>query len=380
MNLHEYRSKEIFARYGLPVPRGRVVCGANEAREVAGWLGTPVVVKAQVLAGGRGKAGGIQMARTPDEAEQAAGRILGMRINGLLVRQVLIEEAVEVGEEVYLGLTIDRAARRVVMMASEEGGVEIEEVARTTPDKIVRTVIEPALGLRDFQVRGLAFQIGLDSSLVSGFVGIGRGLYQVFMDTDAFLAEINPLVVTRSGRFSGVDAKLVLDDNALYRHPDLVALRDEAGEDPLEREARQLGLSYIRLDGTIGCMVNGAGLAMATMDMVQRYGGAPANFLDVGGGANSSKVSAALRILLSDRNVKAVLLNVFGGITRCDEVAEGIVEALREVRPQVPVIARLVGTNEKEGNRTLLEAGITMAESLDEAARVAVRRATGVAS
>ena len=380
MNLHEYRSKEIFARYGLPVPRGRVGCGAQEAREVAEWLGTPVVVKVQVLAGGRGKAGGIQMARTPDEAEQAAERILGMRINGLLVRQVLIEEAVEVGEEVYLGLTIDRAARRVVMMASGEGGVEIEEVARTTPDKIVRTVIEPALGLRDFQVRGLAFQIGLDSSLVSGFVGIGRGLYQVFMDTDAFLAEINPLVVTRSGRFSGVDAKLVLDDNALFRHPDLAALRDEAGEDPLEREARLLGLSYIRLDGTIGCMVNGAGLAMATMDMVQRYGGAPANFLDVGGGANSSKVSAALRILLSDRNVKAVLLNVFGGITRCDEVAEGIVEALREVKPQVPVIARLVGTNEKEGNRTLLEAGITMAESLDEAARVAVRRATGVAS
>jgi len=375
MNLHEYQSKEIFSRYGVPIPRGKVVHTSQQAREIANRFGVPVVVKAQVLIGGRGKAGGIKLAHTPDEAERVAEVILGMHIKGLPVRMVLIDEAVEISKEIYLGLVIDRAARRVAMMASAEGGVEIEEVARVAPEKIVKVAIDPTLGLRDFQVRHLAHQIGLDAPLVWDFVHVGQALYRAFMASDASLAEINPLVVTKTGKLLAVDGKMVLDDNALFRHPDLIALRDEEAEDPLERAAREQGLNYVRLDGTIGCIVNGAGLAMTTMDIIQYYGAAPANFLDIGGGAKASKVAAALRILLAEPKIKAVLLNVFGGITRCDEVARGIVTALREARPKVPMIARLVGTNEEEGKRILAEARIITAGALTEAARLAVQAA-----
>ena len=380
MDLHEHQSKEIFSRYGVPVPGGKVAARGNEARDVAVWLGTRVAVKAQVLTGGRGKAGGIRMARTPGEAKRAAQSILGTRIKGLPVRQVLVEEAAEIAREVYLGLVIDRSARRVVLMASAEGGVEIEEVARATPSKIVRTVVDPALGLRDYQLRAVGLRIGLESRLAPDFVQIGHALHRAFADSDASLAEINPLVITPSGSLLGVDGKMVLDDNALFRHPDLAALRPVDEEDPLERAARLQGLTYVRLDGKVGCMVNGAGLAMATMDIIQRYGGAPANFLDVGGGARAASIASAMHILLSDQNVRAVLLNVFGGITRCDEVAEGIVHALREIGTEVPIIARLVGTNQAAGQRILSDASVVTADSLADAARLAVAEAEGADS
>lgn len=378
MKLHEFQSKQLFARYGIPIPRGKVATSPEEARAIAKELGKPVVVKAQVLVGGRGKAGGIRLARTPEEAEQVAEQILSMTLKGLPVRRVLVDEAAEIQAELYLGLTIDRARRRVVAMASSAGGVDIEEVARTTPEKIVRVIIEPELGLREYQARTLAAGIGLDRSLWASFTQIALGLYRCFEENDATLAEINPLAVVPVPALLALDGKVIIDDNALFRHPDLAAMRDEDEETPTEREARKYGISYVQLDGNIGCMVNGAGLAMATMDIIQLYGGRPANFLDIGGGASAERVAAAMRLILSDPNVKAVLINIFGGITRCDEVARGMLAAFEMVRPRVPVVVRLVGTNEAEGRAILQQAqGVTLytATTLVEAAQQVVRLA-----
>jgi succinyl-CoA synthetase beta subunit len=375
MKLHEYQSKRIFAQYGVPIPGGDVATTPEQARQIASRLGKRVVIKAQVLVGGRGKAGGIRLADDPDEAEQVADQILGMNIKGLMVKKVLVDEAADIATEIYLGVVIDRNQRRAVMMASAEGGVEIEEVARTRPERIVRISIDPFLGLQPYQGRELAFGIGLPKGLVRDFGAIAEGLYNSFVGCDASLAEINPLVVTGNGKLLAVDGKILLDDNALFRHFELAEMRDADEETAEEQEARRYGLSYVKLDGEIGCMVNGAGLAMATMDIIKLYGGEPANFLDIGGGAQADKVAAALRIILSDRNVKAVLFNIFGGITRCDEVARGIVGALREVPTQVPMVARLVGTNEEEGRQILAEAHMMTAATLAEAAQRAVAAA-----
>jgi succinyl-CoA synthetase beta subunit len=372
VKLHEYQSKRIFAEYGVPIPAGDVATTPAQAREIAKRLGGPVVIKAQVLVGGRGKAGGIKVARNAEEAETLAGQILGMNIKGLTVEKVLVDQAADIREEIYLGITIDRARRQPVMMASSEGGVEIEEVARATPEKIFKLAIDPSMGLLDFQARNLAFDLGMRRAFIHQFTAIAQGLYRAFLESDASLAEINPLVVTGDDKLLAVDGKVVLDDSALFRHQDLAALRDIQEEPEAERHARQAGLSYVKLDGEIGCMVNGAGLAMATMDIIKLYGGEPANFLDIGGGAKADKVAAALRIILSDPNVKAVLLNIFGGITRCDEVARGILEALQTVPTDVPMVARLVGTNEEEGRQILAEAHMPTAKSLAEAAERAV--------
>jgi succinyl-CoA synthetase beta subunit len=377
LKLHEYQSKRIFADFGVPIPRGDVATTPEQARRIAARLGKRVVVKSQVLVGGRGKAGGIRLASHPDEVERVADQILGMNIKGLTVKKVLIDEAADIATEIYLGIVIDRARRRPVMMASAEGGVEIEEVARTTPERIVKIAIEPFLGLQPYQGRELAYGIGLSKGLVREFVKIAQGLYDAFVECDASLAEINPLVVTGEGKLLAVDGKMLLDDNALFRRFELAEMRDADEESPEEQEARRHGLSYVKLDGEIGCMVNGAGLAMATMDITKLYGGEPANFLDIGGGAQAEKVAAALRIILSDPNVKAVLFNIFGGITRCDEVAKGILDALREVPTDVPMVARLVGTNEEEGRQILAQAEMLTAATLTEAAQTAVAAARG---
>ncbi len=375
MKLHEYQSKFRFAEYGIPIPRGKVATTPQEAFEITKEIGEPVVVKAQVLVGGRGKAGGIRLAMTPEEAEQHASAILGMEIKGLTVKKVLIDPAASIASELYLGVTTDRAARRTVVIASSEGGVDIEEVAASTPEKIVRLHVDPFLGLRDYQARDIANAIGLPRENWKEFVDIAKALYQCYLDNDASLAEINPLIITGEGNLLAIDGKMVIDDNALFRHPDLAEMRDTDEESPAETQARQAGLSYVKLDGEIGCMVNGAGLAMATMDMTKLFGGSPANFLDIGGGAQADKVAAALRIILSDPNVKVVLLNIFGGITRCDEVARGILTALEEVNTNVPMVVRLVGTNEEEGRAILADANLITASTLAEAARKAVEAA-----
>jgi succinyl-CoA synthetase beta subunit len=377
LKLHEYQSKRIFAQHGVPIPRGDVATTPEAARQIAARLGTRVVVKSQVLVGGRGKAGGIRLADHPDEVERVADQILGMNIKGLTVKKVLVDEAADIDTEIYLGIVIDRAKRRAVMMASSEGGVEIEEVARATPERIVKIAVDPFLGLQPYQGRELAFGIGLPKELVRDFVKIAQGLYDAFLQCDASLAEINPLVITGKGKLLAVDGKMLLDDNALFRHFELAEMRDADEETPEEQEARRHGLSYVKLDGEIGCMVNGAGLAMATMDITKLYGGAPANFLDIGGGAQADRVAAALRIILSDPNVKAVLFNIFGGITRCDEVAKGILAALREVPTDVPMVARLVGTNEKEGREILANADMITAATLAQAAQRAVAASRG---
>lgn len=377
MKLHEYQSKQLFSRYGVPIPRGRIASIASEARHFAEELGGHVVIKAQVLVGGRGKAGGIRLAKTPKEAEELATMILGMEIKGLPVRKVLVDEAVSITKEIYLGITNDRAARRPVMMASAAGGVDIEEVARLSPEKIVKVHIDPLLGLRDYQARDLAVSIDLPRALWRPFMEIAAGLWAAYQANDATLVEINPLVITSEQRLLALDGKMVVDDNALFRHPELDEMRDMDVEDWAEVEARKFGLSYISLEGEIGCMVNGAGLAMATMDIIHLCGGEPANFLDIGGGASADKVAAALRIILSDTHVKAVLFNIFGGITRCDEVARGILSALAEVETKVPMVVRLVGTNAEEGRRLLSEARMATAETLLEAAQKAVALAKG---
>jgi len=378
MKLHEYQSKQLFAQQGIPIPRGRLAMTASEVKAIAEELGGRVVVKSQVLVGGRGKAGGIRLAKTSEEAEDLATQILGIQIKGLPVRKVLVDEAVNIQAEIYLGITNDRQARSPVIMASSEGGVEIEEVARMEPEKIVRVSIDPLLGLREFQARYLAAAIELPRDQWRAFIAIALGLYETFRRTDSTLAEVNPLVLTPDGRLLALDGKIVVDDNALFRHPEIADLRDLDEEAPSEREARKYGLSYVKLEGTIGCMVNGAGLAMATMDVIKLYGGQPANFLDIGGGAGAEKVAAAFELILADPNVRAVLLNIFGGITRCDEVARGILMAMDEVKPNMPMVARLVGTNEEEGRRLLSDAHLITATSLIDAAQKAVAAVQGV--
>ncbi|TLN19839.1 ADP-forming succinate--CoA ligase subunit beta [bacterium] len=377
MKLHEYQSKAVFARYGVPIPRGRVAGIASEAKQIAEELGGRVVVKSQVLVGGRGKAGGIRLAKSPQEAEELATHILGMEIKGMKVRKVLIDEAVAIVKEIYLGITNDRIQRCPVIMASSEGGMEIEEVAKKDPEKIIKVAIDPLLGLRDYQARDLAVSMDLPREHWKVFIAIANGLWHAYQDNDATLAEINPLVITGDNRLLALDGKMIIDENAQYRHPDLTEMRDLDEEAPAEVEARKYGLSFIKLDGEIGCMVNGAGLAMATMDIIKLFGGTAANFLDIGGGASSEKVAAALRIILSDPNVKTVLINIFGGITRGDEVARGILSAINEVKPKVPMIVRLVGTNAEEGRRLLANANMITAETLVDAAKKAVAISKG---
>lgn len=377
MKLHEYQSKQLFANNGIPIPKGRVAATAHEAKQIAEELGGRVVVKSQVLVGGRGKAGGIRLAKSPNEAEDVAAQILSMEIKGLPVRKVLVDEAAQIEKEIYLGITNDRAIRKPVMMASSAGGIDIEEIAKTNPEKIIKVYIDPLLGLRDYQTRDIAAGIDLPRELWRSFGQIANGLWKVYQDNDATLAEINPLVITADKRLLAVDGKMIIDDNALFRHTHLAEMRDMDVEAASEIEARKYGLSFIKLDGNIGCMVNGAGLAMTTMDIIKLFGGEPANFLDIGGGAGSDKVAAALRIILADPNVKTVLFNVFGGITRGDEVARGILNALNEIETDVPMVARLVGTNADEGRRILAQAEMITAETLADAAKKAVTIAKG---
>ncbi len=377
MKIHEYQSKQIFARYGIPIPRGRVADTADEAKQIAKELGSRVVIKSQVLVGGRGKAGGIRLAKTPEEAGEFAGQILAMEIKGLPVRKVLVDEAAEIQAEIYLGITNDRAARKPVMIASSAGGIEIEEVAKLTPEKIVKVHIDPLLGLRDYQSRDVAAGIDLPRHQWRQFGQITKGLWQAYRENDATLAEINPLVITGEDQLLALDGKMLIDDNALFRQTALTELRDLDVDAPAEIEARRYGVSFIKLDGNIGCMVNGAGLAMTTMDIIKLYGGEPANFLDIGGGASSEKVAAALRIILTDPNVQVVLLNIFGGITRGDEVARGILSALEEVKSDIPMVIRLVGTKAEEGRQLLAEAEMITAETLVDAAKKAVALTRG---
>jgi len=377
VRLQEHQAKAVLAQQGVPIPRGRLARTPAEARAHAEWVAGPVVVKAQVLVGGRGKAGGIVVADSPAQAERVARNILDMRVKGLPVRKVLVEEVVSAGSELYVGASIDRAARRAVVMASAEGGVEIEELARTSPEKIAKLHVEPSWPLRDYRVRQMAVELGLPQRAWREFIRVAQSLYRAFVASDASLVEVNPLVIGEDGRMVAADSKIVLDDNALYRHPGLAEMRDLEEEDELERRAREEGLKYIHIGGEIGCMVNGAGLAMATMDVIKLLGSAPANFLDIGGGARADKVASALRIILADTQVKAVLCNIFGGITRCDEVASGILAATTETGAHVPMVVRLVGTNEEEGNHMLADAGVITARSLSEAAGKAVEIAKG---
>jgi succinyl-CoA synthetase beta subunit len=385
MKIHEYQAKAILAQHGVPVPRGEVALNAAEAGAIARRLGGDVVVvKAQIHAGGRGKGGGVKLARSVDEAEKLASQMIGMTLvthqtgsEGRVVSRVLIEEGLKMTRELYLSIVLDRAAGKPVMMASADGGMDIEEVAAKTPERIHKVYIEPGVGLVPFEARQLGFAIGLDGAQVNKAVKLMTALYNAFVATDASLVEINPLVVTASGDLLALDAKMNFDDNALYRHQDIRDLRDLGEEDPLEIEASKFSLNYIHLDGNIGCMVNGAGLAMATMDIIKLAGGEPANFLDVGGGANADQIRNAFKILMSDKNVKAVLINIFGGILRCDVLAQGVIAAVKELGVPVPIVIRMEGTNVEEGKRLLKESGMnfTTADSMDEAANKVVQLA-----
>jgi len=377
MKLHEYQSKRLFSEFGVPIPKGKVASTPSEAKAIAEELGGRVVVKSQVLVGGRGKAGGIKLANSPKDVEKIASRILGMEIKGLPVRKVLIDEAVDISTEIYLGITNDRTTRQPVFMASAAGGVDIEVVAVKTPEKIIKVHIDPLLGLQDFQILNLAIGIEVPREIWPEFIQISKGLWQAYKNYDATLAEINPLVITEGGHLLAIDGKMVIDENALFRHPKLEDERDLDSEETSELEAKKNNITYIKLEGDIGCMVNGAGLAMATMDIIKHFGGEPANFLDIGGGANEEKVAAALRIILKDPNVKAVLFNIFGGITRCDLVAKGILEALKEVKTDVLMVVRLIGTNAEEGQALLADAKMATAKTLVEAAQKVVAAAKG---
>ena len=388
MKVHEYQAKAFLREFGVPVPRGEVATTPVEARAAAERIGGHVVVKAQVHAGGRGKAGGIKLARTPAEAETAAGQILGMRLKtpqtppeGILVRRVWVEEASAIERELYLSMTLDRARAAHVVMASQAGGMEIEEVAARTPEQILREWAHPALGLADFQCRRLAFGLGLGGEAVKQGAGLIRSLFALYLAKDCSLAEINPLVVTSDGRVVALDAKLSFDDNALFRHRDFGELRDVHEEDPLDVEASKYSLNYIKLDGNVGCMVNGAGLAMATMDIIKLAGGEPANFLDVGGGASPEQIENAFRILSSDPSVKAVFINVFGGILRCDRLAEGVIAAVRKLGLRLPVVVRMEGTNVELGKKMLAESGLPLvtADDMGDGARKVVQLARSAA-
>jgi succinyl-CoA synthetase beta subunit len=373
MKLHEYQSKNIFARYNIPIPSGRIAASASEARQLCEELGGKVVIKAQVLVGGRGKSGGIRLVRSPEEAEEVTTQILSMKIKDLPVRKVLVDEAVSIQKEIYLGITNDRSKQKPVLIASSAGGVEIEEVAKKSPDQIAKLYIDPLLGMRDYQIRDIALSIDLPRQFWRPFGEIAFALWKVYVDCDATLAEINPLVITAENHLVALDAKIVLDENGLFRHPELADFRDIDAEDWSETQGRKFGVSFVKLDGQIGCMVNGAGLAMATLDIIKHLGGEPANFLDIGGGASSEKVAAAMRLILADPNVKAILINVFGGITRCDEVAKGLITAYDEVKPNVPIVARLVGTNEEIARQILTGSSLIYADSLVECAEKVVQ-------
>ncbi|AXI39856.1 MAG: ADP-forming succinate--CoA ligase subunit beta [Bacillaceae bacterium] len=379
MNIHEYQGKEILRKYGVTVPNGKVAFSVEEAVEAAKELGTDVVVvKAQIHAGGRGKAGGVKVAKSLEEVREYASELLGKTLvthqtgpEGKEVKRLLIEEGCDIKKEYYVGFVVDRATSRVVLMASEEGGTEIEEVAAKTPEKIFKEYIDPAVGLQPFQARRIAFNINIPKELVGQAVKFMLGLYQVFVEKDCSIAEINPLVVTGDGKVMALDAKLNFDSNALYRQKDVLEYRDLDEENPKEIEASKYDLSYIALDGNIGCMVNGAGLAMATMDIIKYYGGEPANFLDVGGGATAEKVTEAFKIILSDENVKGIFVNIFGGIMKCDVIAQGVVEATKQVGLTIPLVVRLEGTNVELGKKILEESGlnITSAESMADGAQ-----------
>ncbi|MEW8625831.1 MAG: ADP-forming succinate--CoA ligase subunit beta [Candidatus Thiodiazotropha sp.] len=385
MNLHEYQAKSLFASYGIPVPQGQAVSSPSEARAAAQELGGNLwVIKAQAHTGGRGKAGGVKLARNLDEVEQMAGEILGMTLvtnqtgpQGLPVNSVLVEQGSDIDKELYLGALLDRSRSRIAFMASEAGGMNIEEVAATTPEKILTTVINPSTGMLPYQCRKLAFGLGLVGDQIKQFSKIMMALYRLYTEKDISLIEINPLIITADGNLMALDAKINLDSNALYRHQELVALRDLSQEDEKEAAAAQHDLNYITLDGTIGCMVNGAGLAMATMDMVKLHGGEPANFLDVGGGTTAERVTEAFKLILSDEKVKTVLVNIFGGIVRCDLIAEGIITAARSIGVEVPVVVRLEGTNASQGLEMLASSGLDFitANDFTEAAKQAVAAA-----
>jgi succinyl-CoA synthetase beta subunit len=380
VKLHEYQAKEMLARAGVPVNEGQVAYTVEEAFEIARRIGKPVMVKAQVMMGGRGKAGGVKFSKDADAARENAQNILGKVLKneqnprGEEVKKVLVADAASIAKEYYLGATVDRASRLIIVMGSAEGGVDIEEVARTNPDAIKKVYVDPRLGLLDYQARELAFGMGIGEH-ARDFTRIARGLVQTLVDHDASLVEINPLALTEENKLLALDAKMDLDDNALFRQRWAEEMRDPAQEEDSEILAREAGISFVKLDGNIGCMVNGAGLAMATMDTIKEYGGTPANFLDIGGGAREDKVEAALQIILSDPNVKSVLFNIFGGITRGDVVAKGIVKVLEQMKPDVPMVVRLVGTNAEEGRQILQAANLPAASTLDEAAQLAVKLA-----
>ncbi|MAI77411.1 MAG: ADP-forming succinate--CoA ligase subunit beta [Deltaproteobacteria bacterium] len=382
MNVHEYQAKALLHEFGVPVPEGHLATTPEEAEKAARSLGTPVVVvKAQVHAGGRGKAGGVKVVKSPGEAKQAASEILGMTLHtpqtppeGKLVRKVYVEAGSSIADELYLAVLFDRAVEKFALVASTEGGMEIEEVAERTPEKILTVHVDPNEGLQDHQARGLGFDLGLPGDQVGRFVSFVRGLFDLFLARDCSQVEINPLVVTETGEILALDGKINFDDNALYRHPDVVAMRDPEEEDVRERAAQEIDLAYVGLDGNIGCMVNGAGLAMATLDMIHHCGGSPANFLDAGGGADKEKVKEAFKLILRDPNVEAILVNIFGGIVRCDLIAEGVVAAAQELGVEVPLVVRLQGTMSVEGRAILADSGlnITPAETLADAGQMAV--------
>jgi succinyl-CoA synthetase beta subunit len=387
MKIHEYQAKAILARYGVPTPRGEVAFTKGEARTVADRLRAPVmVVKAQIHAGGRGKGGGVKLARSVDDVADLAGQILGMKLvthqtgpEGRIVKRLLIEEGLDIKRELYLSVLLDRAAALPVFMASAAGGMEIEEVAREKPEAILREHINPAIGLQGYQARKLGFGLGLSPESVALAVPFFQALYQAYVETDASLVEINPCIVTGEGKLVALDAKMTFDDNALYRHKEIRELRDLDEEDPLEIAASKYGLNYIKLDGTVGCMVNGAGLAMSTMDIIKLSGGAPANFLDVGGGANAEQIKNAFKILISDANVRAVFINIFGGILRCDVLATGVVDAARELQLKIPVVIRMEGTNVEQGKEIIQKSGLgfAVADGMKDGAEKAVRAAGG---
>ncbi len=381
MKIHEYQAKQVLAQFGVPIPRGEVASNPYEAYEIAARIGGTVVVKAQIHAGGRGKGGGVKLASTPSEAEAIAGQIIGMTLvthqtgpEGRKVRRVLIEEALPIKKEFYLGIVVDRQSQRPVIMASPAGGMDIEKVAAETPHLIYKEFVDPSIGLQPFALRKLAFRLGLTGDLLAPATKTIAALYRAFESVDASLVEINPFLLTETNKLYALDAKVNFDDNAVYRHKELQALRDFNEEDPLEIEASRNGINYIRLDGTIGCMVNGAGLAMATMDIIKLAGGNPANFLDVGGGAKVDQVRNAFKIILGDRNVRAVLINIFGGIVRCDVVASGVVEAAKSIGVKAPVVVRLEGTNVEQGQEILRNSGLkfTVAEGMKDAAEKVV--------
>jgi succinyl-CoA synthetase beta subunit len=377
VNIHEYQAKEILRGFGVPIPPGDVATTPAEAEQIARRIGRTVVVKAQVHAGGRGKAGGVKLAKTPEEARDVAGKILGMQIKGLTVQKVLVTDAADIATEAYVGIILDRASKKPVFMVSPAGGIDIEEVAAKTPDKILRLPIDTRYGLMPFQAMELGFFLYPDAAKARAAAKIMKQLYDAFMANGASLAEINPLVVTPNGEVVALDAKMSIDDNELDRLPKIAALRDESAEAPSEVQARNASLTFIKLDGNVGCVVNGAGLAMATMDLVKYYGGEPANFLDIGGSSNPEKVVNALKIITADPSVKAILFNIFGGITRTDDVANGIVTATKQNPLKVPIVIRLTGTNEEIAVKILTENGFSAMTDMDEAVQRAVQLATG---